>query len=148
MIVEAPLPPNFDLGALRDLVTFVLRQEGAAGRWAVAIVLTDDDRLRALHRDYMGLDSPTDVITFPLGDADPGPGASLGGDVVVSLERAADQAVAYGHTPGQEALFLVIHGLLHLWAWDDTTEAERARMLGRRAELLSAFNRTRAKQDE
>ena len=139
VIVEAEVPPDLDLDALRDLVGFVLRSEGVTGSWAVAVVLTDDERLRALHRDYLGVDAPTDVMTFPLGEAAPGSSAAGGGDVVVSVERAQEQAAEFGNTPAQEVCFLVVHGLLHLCGWDDATDDERARMLERQAALLAAF---------
>ena len=139
VIVEAPLPPDLDVDALQGLAAQVLRSEGAAGPWTVAVVLTDDERLRALHRDFLGLDSRTDVMTFPLRDTDPGAGEAQGGDIVVSVERAAEQAAAYGHSPAHEVRFLVVHGLLHLCGWDDATDSDRTRMLNRGAELLAGL---------
>ncbi len=85
----------------------------------------------------MGLDTPTDVMTFP---ADGEAGGAGGGDVVVSVERAADQAADFGQTPAEEIRFLVVHGLLHLCGWDDATTERRSRMLDRQAELLEAFD--------
>ena len=124
------------------MVPFVLRAEGAAGPWAVAVALVSDDRLRALHRDFMGLDTPTDVMTFPAGDArleaDP-----HGGVVVVSTDRAAEQAPDYGHAPAEEIRFLVVHGLLHLCGWDDATPADPTRMLARQTSLIAAFDAER-----
>ena len=147
VVVEAPPPPDLDLEDLRNLVDFALRREGATGTWSVAVVLTDDARLRALHRDFMGLDAPTDVMTFPLDGTDPGAEATQGGDVVVSVERAAEQAVEFGQAPAAEVRFLVVHGLLHLCGWDDTTDADRSRMLSRQAELLDDFHRTGVVRD-
>ena len=109
------------------------------GSWGVAGVLTDDERRRALQRDYLGVDAPTDVMTFPLGEVVPGLSAAGGGDVVVSVERAQEQAAEFGNTPAQEVRFLVVHGLLHLCGWDDATDDDRARMLARQAALLAAF---------
>ncbi len=146
VIVEAELPPDLDLDALRDLVGFVLRSEGVTGSWAVAGVLTDDERLRALHRDFMGLDTETDVMTFPLAEtgSDTDPDQGQGGDIVVSVERAAAQAPAYGHTTAQEIAFLVVHGLLHLCGWTDRTAQERAAMLAHQTALLEEFAATRS----
>ena len=86
----------------------------------------------------MGLDTPTAVMTFP---SDGEEGGAGGGDIVVSVERAAEQAVDFGQTPAEEIRFLVVHGLLHLCGWDDATTAQRTRMLERQSELLSAFDR-------
>ena len=139
VIVEAQLPPDLDLDALRDLVGFVLRSEGVTGSWAVAVVLTDDERLRALHRDYLGVDAPTDVMTFPLGEATPGSSAAGAGDIVVSVERAQEQSAAFGNAPAEDVRSLTVHGLLHLCGWDDGTDDDRARMLERQAALLAVF---------
>lgn len=135
VVVEAALPPDLDLHGLESVVAYVLGAERAEGAWQVTILLCDDDRLRRLHRDFLGLDSPTDVITFPIGDD----GGELGGDIVVSVERAADQAGEYGHRAAEEVRFLVVHGLLHLCGWDDATEVERTGMLRRQTVLLAQF---------
>ena len=122
---------------LRTLVHRVLASEQATGAWTIAVVLTDDAHLRALHRDFMGIDAETDVMTFPLGDAAAPAGEPRGGDVIVSVERATEQAASFGLTPADEVRFLVVHGLLHLLGWTDDTEEARRRMLQRQAELLA-----------
>jgi probable rRNA maturation factor len=129
---------------LCPLVTCVLAAEGATGVWIIAVVLTSDDRLRELHRDFMGIDTPTDVMTFPLGDWLPDPQREHGGDIVISTERAAAQAAERGHDAAWEVRFLLAHGLLHLQGWDDADPADRARMLDRQASLLSVCEPTRS----
>ena len=140
LVLETEPPPGLNLADLRDLIPFVLRSEAAAGRWTVAVALVADERLRELHRDFMCLDTPTDVMTFPADTEGPGSGQVRGGDLVVSVSRAAEQAPDYGHTAADEVRFLVVHGLLHLCGWDDASDADRARMLARQAELLSSFD--------
>jgi probable rRNA maturation factor len=139
LVVEGAPPLDVDLADLERLIRFVLAAEESRGRWAVAVVLTDDERLRALHRDFMGLDTPTDVMTFPLADDAAPSHADRGGDVVVSVERAAAQAGDFGQTTAQEVRFLVVHGLLHLCGWDDAGEGDRVRMLERQTALIAAF---------
>jgi probable rRNA maturation factor len=139
VLVEATLPAGLEPDELERLVPFVLERERQGGDWSVAVVLTDDERLRALHRDFMGLDEPTDVMTFPLDGGMPGQGEERGGDVVVSVERATEQAVEFGLSPAQETLFLVVHGLLHLSGWRDEDDVQRTRMLDRQRELLAEF---------
>jgi len=117
---------------LAELVGFSLQALGATGHWSVAVVLTSDEHLRQLHRDYMGIDEETDVMTFPHGD-------EPGGDIVISVERAAEQAGDYGHDTGEEIDFLAVHGVLHLSGWDDNTPDRRAEMLSRQAEIIDAY---------
>lgn len=142
IVVEAPLPSEFDPGEIPRLARHVLEEEGAVGAWTVAVVLTADDRLRALHRDFMGIDSETDVMTFPVEDAALSSSERFGGDVIVSVERAAAQGPAFGQTAADEVRFLVVHGLLHLLGWDDGEDDERARMWRRQTELVTGYRAT------
>lgn len=127
-----------DLSALETelpaLAQFVLRQEGQRGDWDVTIVLTTDEHLRELHRQFMGIDEETDVMTFPL-DAD----GERGGDIVISVDRAEEQAAEAGHSLVEEIRFLATHGLLHLCSWDDLDDASRAAMLARQDDLLAVY---------
>ena len=136
VLVETELDPSIRVDDLERLVPFVLEHAGAGGEWTVAVVLTDDARLRALHHRFMGLDSETDVMTFPSGDRETD---ARGGDIVVSVERAAQQAVEYDHSVADEVRFLVVHGLLHLCGWNDHTAYARARMWEEQRRLLEAF---------
>jgi len=145
VVVATLLPDGLEPAEIPRLVRYVLDGEGATGAWTVAVVLTDDDRLRALHRDFMGIDGETDVMTFPAEDAAGPSGGRFGGDVIVSVERAAAQGPAFGQTAADEVRFLVIHGLLHLLGWDDDADDERGRMLRRQADLLTAFRATSEK---
>ena len=98
-------------------------------------MLVDDDELRALHRDFMDIDEPTDVMTFPAGEDEE---REAGGDIVISVDRAADQGPEHGHTTAHEIRFLIVHGVLHLCGWDDHTDADRAAMLERQRVILEA----------
>jgi probable rRNA maturation factor len=121
-----------DVTHLAELVRFALRALGATGCWSVAVVLTSDEHLRQLHRDFMGIDEETDVMTFPHGD-------EPGGDIVISVERAAEQAGDYGHNAAKEIDFLAVHGVLHLCGWDDDSPELRAKMLARQTEIIAAY---------
>jgi probable rRNA maturation factor len=123
-----------------QLVRYVLDREEKLGPWSVAIVLTDDARLRALHRQFMGLDSETDVMTFPYED-------TSGGDILISVDRAADQAADYGHGVGDEVRFLLVHGLLHLCGWEDETDEARAAMWHRQTAIIDMYESTQRSVD-
>ena len=141
LVAETAPPVDLDLDAVRRLVSFVLAGEAQSGSWSVAVVLTDDGTLRRLHRDFLEIDTETDVMTFPAEDGSPvGTDRRGGGDIVVSVERATDQAPAFGHGTAAEVRFLVVHGLLHLCGWDDGDDAARERMLNRQGELLAMFD--------
>jgi rRNA maturation RNase YbeY len=128
--------PPLDSTRLAELVKYALAASVQAGQWSIAIVLTSDDHLRQLHRDFLGIDDVTDVMTFPDG-VDPG------GEIVISVERAADQGHELGHTTADEVEFLAVHGILHLAGWEDDTPERRARMLARQSALVAAFDAAR-----
>ena len=127
---------SVDHAAFEALCRYVLRASGQAGRWVVAVALVSDDSLRRLHARFMDDDSVTDVMTFPAGEPD-----QEGGDIVISVDRAAEQGPEHGFTTDQEVRFLFVHGLLHLCGWNDLTPSDRKRMLTQQTRLLELFDR-------
>jgi probable rRNA maturation factor len=135
-------------GLQAPLRAIVRRALAAEGRRAgeIAIVLTDDAALRDLNRRWRGIDRATDVLSFEY-DAPPeeprlavmlGRGRAvtarrppLSGDLVISLDRMAEQAKRYRVSPGRELARLVIHGALHLAGHDHHRASERQLMRGR-----------------
>ncbi len=149
-VVTEYVRPGLELPAevhLESLIRHVLRAEQAAGPWEVAIAFVDDDRLRRMHDEFMGIDEPTDVMTFEH-DADDGePGRPVqGGDIVISLDRASEHAAEGGNGAAREVLFLVVHGVLHLSGWTDGSDADRAAMLDRGDALLASWEREQTPQ--
>lgn len=105
----------------------------------VDILYTDDEGIRRYNREQRKLDSPTDVLSFPLLTLQAGEpvipdtlnsenGRVFLGDMVISLERAAEQAREYGHSFERELGYLAVHSTLHLLGYDHMTETERAVM--------------------
>ena len=97
----------------------------------VSVTLTDNVHIQALNRDYRGLDAPTDVLSFALTESEEP--ASFGapislGDIVISVERAEEQAEEYGHSLRREMVFLTVHAMLHLLGYDHVDEADREEM--------------------
>ncbi len=105
----------------------------------LTIVLTDDARLQELNRDYLGINSPTDVLSFPASETDPATGARYIGDILVSIPRAQAQAESAGHALESEVQLLAVHGVLHLLGHDHAQEDEKARMWKAQAEILESL---------
>jgi rRNA maturation RNase YbeY len=133
VVREAEAPPGVADDDLESLAVFVLSTEGATGSWQVTVALVDDARLQSLHREFMGIDTPTDIMTFPVAES---PGEIQGGELVISVDHAVTQAGAWGLSPDEEIAFLVVHGLLHLCGWRDDADEQRQRMLDRQRELI------------
>jgi rRNA maturation RNase YbeY len=137
LVEDVPSPPDLDEDQLAALAAFVLAAEEAGGLWDLTVALVDDARLQALHREYMGIDEPTDIMTFPADEAEPAVGG--GGELAISVDHARTQAAAWGLTPSEEIRYLVVHGLLHLLGWRDEDEASRTQMLARQDELIAGW---------
>jgi probable rRNA maturation factor len=103
----------------------------------LTIVLTDDAQLHELNRDYLGVDAPTDVLSFPTDEEDPETGIPYLGDILISIPRAKQQAKAAGHLLEAEVQLLVVHGTLHLLGHDHAKVREKARMWKAQAEVMS-----------
>ena len=111
----------------------------------VGLILTGDEEIRCLNRNYRGIDRATDVLAFAMQDeplilqpspdrAEPYP--HLLGDVVISMEAAKRQARERGHSVEQEMAALIIHGLLHLLGYNHERSLTRARTMKRREKEL------------
>jgi len=111
----------------------------------MTIVLTDDEQLHELNREYLGVDSPTDVLSFPAAESDPETGTTYLGDILISIPRATQQAQAAGHSVEDEVQLLVVHGTLHLLGHDHATATEKARMWHAQAEVLSGLGLSHVK---
>ncbi len=137
-MAQATRNPGLKSTILKSLLVEALRALGRP-RATVSLVLTGDEEIRVLNRDYRDVDRPTDVLSFPLADAaglaDPTRGVFLG-EIYVSLDTARRQARAARRPLGREVAHLAVHGLLHLLGHDHATPSGRRRMAGIEGWLL------------
>ena len=108
----------------------------------ISLVFTDDEGIRTLNREFRQKDTATDVLSFPLYQAEEPllPHTSLG-DIVISVERMAEQAKAYGPSQDRELSFLFVHGLLHLLGYDhELSPAEESLQFHRQDEVLALLH--------
>lgn len=116
-----------------------LEHEAGSQEAELSIVLTDNEHLQELNLNYLGVDAPTDVLSFPASETDPESGARYIGDILISVPRAQSQADAAGHPLEAEVQLLVVHGTLHLLGHDHAGPEEKARMWKAQAEILEAL---------
>ena len=102
----------------------------------VTLVLTGDTQMLEINSQYRGIDSTTDVLSFPAGETDPDSDALYLGDVIISYPRAVIQARKGGHSIESELLLLVVHGMLHLLGYDHADQVEKDSMWAVKAEIL------------
>ena len=119
---EVKIPSGIRL-LIRRCCNAVLRMEDFKGSVEVSVSFLSNAQIRELNRDHRGKDIETDVLSFPMGengvyDINMETGASVLGDIVISVEKAVEQAELYGHTLQREIGFLTVHSMLHLLGYD------------------------------
>ncbi len=152
---------SFDYEALiRSVVSEALDYVGCPYETAVNVLLTDNEAIREMNREYRQIDRPTDVLSFPMiayeepadfsrleedpeAYFDPDTGELLFGDIVISLEKMRAQAAEYGHSEQRELAFLVAHSMLHLSGYDHIEDGEREIMEAKQEEILQKLHLTR-----
>ena len=125
------------LAILQATATAALKQQCVDFESGITILLTDDDSLRRLNKDFRGIDSATDVLSFA--DDDPRlPGEMVYlGDIAISVPQAGRQAAEGGHSLAAELQLLVVHGVLHLCGHDHGEAREKAKMWQAQHEILT-----------
>ena len=130
---------------IRRSVIAALDYEGYSNDCEVSVTLTDNEGIHALNKQYRNIDSPTDVLSFPLVEYEnteepPVDEATMLGDIVISLERAEEQAEEFGHSFEREVSFLTVHSMLHLLGYDHVnSEAEDEEMRSRQRDIMKAL---------
>lgn len=130
---------KFPAKLLERAARAALEHQSASLDSDLTVVLTDDKRIQGLNRDYLGIDAPTDVLSFPASQIDPETGSPYLGDILISLPYAAKSAAQAGHPLEAEVQLLVVHGVLHLLGHDHAKVREKARMWKAQAEILQTL---------
>ena len=134
---------------IKKAVKGALKHENVGYPTEFSVTFTDNEGIRELNREHREKDSPTDVLSFPMysfvdGDEPfEGECAELG-DIVLSLERADEQAKEFGHSFKREVAFLTVHSVLHLLGYDhETSEEDEKEMFAIQNEIMNEIGITR-----
>lgn len=141
---ESGHEPAPDCTEISELATWVLDDLRVHPQSDLSIVLIDEEAMAALHVEWMDLEGPTDVMSFPMDEVrptplgqDPQPG--MLGDIVICPQVAAQQALKSGHNTMEEILLLTTHGILHLLGYDHAEADEKKEMFDLQRRLLLSF---------
>ena len=105
----------------------------------LSVVIEDNASLQDLNRDYRKIDAPTDVLSFSLNEKDPETNRFYLGDVIISFQKAQEQAAKAGHTVMAELELLTVHGVLHLLGHDHAEPKEKEKMWAAQEDILQAL---------
>ncbi len=132
----------------QELIEKVIKEslsyEGIQDDCEVSVCIVHNDDIHALNLKHRGIDRPTDVLSFPLIDYEkeslPQDGSRVYlGDIVISIDKAEEQAKEYGHSLEREIGFLTAHSMLHLLGYDHMTKAEEKVMFKKQEDILEAL---------
>lgn len=135
---------------IRKCINATFREERIAAPLEINVLVTNDEGIRQINASNRNIDSPTDVLSFPMFDLvpgmppkdwssylDPDTGRCPLGDMAISLERAKEQAVSYGHSLRREVGYLTIHSMLHLLGYDHMDEGPQKAQMREREETIA-----------
>jgi probable rRNA maturation factor len=136
-----------DLETVEDYIKTVVEDEYECEKDIfMSLLLTGNEHIQVINRDYRNKDQPTDVISFAYLDSEDdfmlGPFLTLG-DIVISLERVEEQAKDYGHNFKREFYYVLTHGILHLLGYDHIEEADKKIMRKKEEEILEKHGHIR-----
>lgn len=130
------------LKILESVVNLVLKKQGINTPVEVSISFVDNREIQALNKTYRNIDKSTDVLSFPLIEAeevkaiDKLRGEILLGDIIISIPKTLVQAEEYGHSFTREVSYLTVHGMLHLLGYDHMNSEEKTIMREKEKEVM------------
>lgn len=139
---------------IHDIIPAALDYEECPYEAEVNVILTDNEAIREINRDYRQIDAPTDVLSFPMIEFEkesdfshvedavedffnPETGELILGDIIISVEKVVEQAEKYAHSQERELAFLLAHSMLHLCGYDHMADMEREIMEQKQREILA-----------
>ena len=145
---------------IKKAVNMALEAEGVTVPCLVSVMLTDDEGIRRVNREFRDVDRATDVLSFPTvnypagktagrcekrlrQEYDPEVGACVLGDIIISMDHVRAQAAAYGHSEQRESGYLLTHGLFHLMGYDHMTDEDKPVMRAMEEKALASIGLTR-----
>lgn len=140
-----------------DVINEVLNEEGCPYECEVNLILTDNEEIHKINKEYRDIDRPTDVLSFPMIDYDlpgdfsrveesqedyfnPETGELILGDIIVSVDKVFEQAESYNHSVIREFAFLVAHSMFHLCGYDHMEPEEAKIMEQKQSDILAKLN--------
>ncbi|WP_026884890.1 rRNA maturation RNase YbeY [Clostridium akagii] len=146
---------------LKKIIDYSLKEEGVNSEYEVSVILIDNETIKKINNENRNIDSITDVLSFPMldypqkkvykdiykdikfGDIYLNEGRIVLGDIAISLERAEQQRLEFGHSFIRECAYLSVHSVLHLLGYDHMETEDKKIMRNREEEILNKFKLNR-----
>ncbi|TRZ37544.1 rRNA maturation RNase YbeY [Niallia circulans] len=135
-----------DQAKVEELLILAAQNQKLSGDIELSVTFVDNARIQEINKEYRNKDQATDVISFAMEELGEGETALIGadmprvlGDIIISIDRAKEQAEEYGHSYMRELGFLAVHGFLHLLGYDHLTKEDEEVMFTLQKEILDEF---------
>lgn len=159
LIYEEEVSTDFDFDPqelAKSVINQAIEQENFPYEAQVSLTITDNNGIQEINNEFREIDSPTDVLSFPLIDfkfpadfdiidrsdcyTDMDSGEVVLGDIVLNIDRIKSQAMDYNHSIRREFAFLIAHSMMHLMGYDHMTEDEEKIMFAKQESVLTSLN--------
>lgn len=161
--IEKETEVSFDFDEellIKEVIEATLDYEECPYETEINVVLTNNEEIKVINKEYREIDAPTDVLSFPMVEFDepsdfhhveeeqedcfhPDSGELMLGDIIVSVDKVISQAKEFGHSEKRELGFLIAHSMLHLCGYDHMEEEDREIMEERQRAILDLIHLTR-----
>lgn len=161
--IEKETEVNFDFNEevlIKEVIEAALDYEECPYETEINVVLTNNEEIKEINKEYREIDAPTDVLSFPMVEFNepsdfehveeeqedcfhPDSGELMLGDIIVSVDKVFSQAKEFGHSEKRELGFLIAHSMLHLCGYDHMEEEEREVMEERQRAILDRIHLSR-----
>ncbi|WP_061994973.1 rRNA maturation RNase YbeY [Clostridium sp. ATCC 25772] len=146
---------------MKEIIEYSLKEECVNVPYEISIIFVDNKEIKEINNEMRGIDNATDVLSFPMLEFEKdkyfkdmyvnyefmpyelNEGRLILGDMALSLERAKEQSIEYGHSFVREVMYLVVHSILHLLGYDHMEDDDKKVMRKREEEIMRKFNITR-----
>ena len=137
-ITDQDIPKSY-AALMKKVVRTCVEEQYPAHKFEVNLTICGNETIRQINKEQRGIDAPTDVLSFPFYDFDTPGITTLLGDIVISIDKAKEQAEAYGHSLKRELCFLAAHAALHLLGYDHEDDNEREIMEEKQRNILNGL---------
>lgn len=130
-----------------EIATYIVKEERKneynKKDYYISILITNNESIKEINKEYRKKDTPTDVISFAYNETENIGEIEVIGDIIISYERVLEQAKDYNHSIEREFYYVLVHGLLHILGYDHIENEDRIKMREKEEFYLTKFNYTR-----
>ena len=127
---------------IREYIEFIMREEKSdfdSKTYYISFMLTNNEEIHKINREYRNVDRPTDVISFAYNETENVGPIEVVGDIIISIDKVREQASEFGHSQVREFFYLLTHGMLHILGYDHIKDDEKLIMREKEERYLNKY---------